>query len=345
MIQSILDSIVELGYISVFNRTLVAAVPPQFNIYTSVIDPVYLDRWNVTIRYLQDYARYHPEFHGDYFLCLYDGWREMTEPVVDDKRVHTQWYSYSDEERSQNFTGYGSVGEPRFHSKLSPEYYVDLPLPVIAYNRHINDRNVLLIPDHEFLETEFRKSVRDVISSDIQWEDKLPQIMWRGSKHINEGYAYVAEGYEQQLAAVGLDRIHPRQLACSITSSAGLLTPDIGSYLNATYDKTPISEMLKYKYLLDLDGMVSAWSGLFWKLFSDSVVFKLHSHWEQWYYRDLVPYVHYIPLRNLSPRVVEEALQWCQVQQAENCRKIALESTKFVRKLTYEYAVKEYIIH
>ena len=44
-----------------------------------------------------------------------------------------------------------------------------------------------------------------------------------------------------------------------------------------------LTDQLRYRYLLDLDGNGNAWSGCFWKLASrESVVFKVMSDREQW---------------------------------------------------------------
>lgn len=241
--------------------------------------------------------------------------------------------------------GIGSAGEPRFNSKMDATVYVNLPLPILAYNRHTNDKNVLLIPDPEFLRNGFKEQLRSTKIGDIQWDEKQSLIIWRGSEHVSAGYSFLTAGYEGTLTSMGLNKIHPRYLAVSITGSKGVLNPDIGQILDASFNKTTIEDMLKYKYQLDLDGMVSAWSGLFWKLYSNSVVFKVRSRWEQWYYRDLIPYVHFIPLENLSPNVVQGAFDWCERSHLDRCKKVAVESAQFARTLTYEYAVKTYVIH
>ena len=62
----------------------------------------------------------------------------------------------------------------------------------------------------------------------------------------------------------------------------------------------PLKDMLPFKYALDLDGMTSAWSAFYWKLYSNCIPIKLASHWEQWYYRELIPYYHYLPLLQFS---------------------------------------------
>ena len=89
-------------------------------------------------------------------------------------------------------------------------------------------------------------------------------------------------------------------------------------------------------------GEVNAWSGLWWKLYSHSVVFKVHSHYEQWYYHLLVPWIHYIPiLSDLSD--LDEKFQWA-LDNDKECQKIAEKGRELISKLTYEYAIKDYIM-
>ena len=71
---------------------------------------------------------------------------------------------------------------------------------------------------------------------------------------------------------------------------------------------------------------------------------KAPSHWEQWYYEDLIPFKHYIPLTSFHPRDIMSAYAWCETFTIQ-CQKIASDSSDVIRKLTYEYAVKDYIIH
>lgn len=348
-VQGILNQIVELGFVSFHEGQLKHSIRPIFD--TNEMKHVfYSDRWNTTIRYLEDYGVYHPGFQGDFFISLYDGWREMISPSdsVED-RLYIPWDSFTKEEKSEYFVGKGTLDEPRFVSSLPSHIYATLPLPVITFNRHINDRNALLIPDYEFLEAEFHEHSHEVGSSDVDWMDKLQQIMWRGSYHVNDGYSYVMDGYKNKIVGVQgqpLTKIHPRNLIGTIAPN-GIATfgADGTVVLNASFQKTMIKDMLKYKYLLDLDGKVSAWSGFYWKLYSNSVPLKPYSHWEQWYYRDLVPYLHYIPMENLSPAAFTKAYHWCEFINPEQCKRIASSGAQFARLLTYEYAVKEYIIH
>jgi hypothetical protein len=101
-----------------------------------------------------------------------------------------------------------------------------------------------------------------------------------------------------------------------------------------------LGNMLQYKYQIDIDGMANSWDGFFWKLYSNSLVFKVTSHWEQWFYKDLKPWVHYIPVTyDLSDLL--EKLEWA-IQNDDECKRIAENGRRFAMDLTYEYAVSKY---
>ena len=189
----------------------------------------------------------------------------MTHCVVS---ILVPWLSLSAEERD-NYIGIGSILEPRFiphkHDRI-PEVYPVLPLPIIAFNRHINDRNVLLIPDPEFLSNGFDTYTRRVISSDMDYASKQSIIYWRGGRHINNGYKYFIDSkFNDSFLRYGMTKTHPRELINALTRNEGLHTPPwLHTILDTSYDYTPLSDALHHKYLLDIDGQVSAWSGFYW---------------------------------------------------------------------------------
>jgi hypothetical protein len=73
----------------------------------------------------------------------------------------------------------------------------------------------------------------------------------------------------------------------------------------------PISDHLKYKYLILVDGFTSAFHRGYWQLFSNSVLFKQTSPDFQWYYNALEPYVHYIPFENDLSDLIDK-IKWAQ---------------------------------
>jgi len=306
-VHDVLSRVVELGYLSLRKGTIVDWVPPRFNLW--------LSRLPTTLAYLSEYGRRHREFDGEFFLCLYDGWREYSQPIESEHRQYVPWAELD----PASFLGIGNAREPRFrHRHPHATIYPELPRQVLTYNRHYGDRNALLLPDPEFLATGFKGYLRDVITCDRPWGEKIGKAVWRGSRNID-------------------NIAHPREVAVELSKKS-----EYAAVLDASYERTPISWMLKYKYLLDIDGMVNAWSGFFWKLSSNSLVLKVSTHWEQWYYAQSTPNLHYLPLDKYEG--LSELIPWCEANSSA-CQRIVTEAQNMVSKLTWDYAVTEYAIH
>lgn len=310
-IAEVLNEVVELGYVRVESGILVEVVPPKDNLCYYK-----WDRWTPTIKYIKDYASRHREFVGEFFVSLYDGWREYSKPSWNPVLVPWQQVNKS------MYLSKGSAGEPRFrHSLATPtDVYPCMPLPVITYNAHVTDKNSILMPDAEFIEGHYSRFINQVQQFDIPWEQKSATPIWRGSRNTTPGVEY---------EYLGTNGLHPREY----------FVRD-GRY-NASFEPTPISMQLKHKYILDIDGMVNAWSGLYWKLLSNSVVIKHKTHWQQWYYSELLPWVHYVPLERASD--LPSVLEWCKNNDTA-CKQIAMNATQFVKRLTYNYAIGEFRI-
>lgn len=58
-----------------------------------------------------------------------------------------------------------------------------------------------------------------------------------------------------------------------------------------------ISDHLKYKYLLSVDGNTSAWQRVPWIMLSGSVLLLVETTTQEWFYRDIIPYTHYVPIK------------------------------------------------
>jgi hypothetical protein len=104
----------------------------------------------------------------------------------------------------------------------------------------------------------------------------------------------------------------------------------------------PREEMLHYKYILDIDGYTNSWEGTVWKLYSGSVVLKQKSIWEQWYYDELIEWVHYIPINNDFSNL-EVIINWCIIND-DICKQIAINAREFIKKkLNNEYVLTNII--
>ena len=324
-IDETLKEIVELGFVRIGNGTVDVRYP-IYNVATKY-------HMQVTLEYLKTYSSKHSEFRGEFFLCLYDGWREYSEPEFDlSRRRYVQWRELSKEEKMM-FMGFGSEDEPRFmHKHPDTSLYPVLCRPVLAYCRHLNDTSVRLIPDAEFLKNEFKVFTNQVQESPTTFDNMLPKIIWRGSPNINEGYRYL-----------GTPLAHPRTALVNMVEKNPEVAPGLflKDFCDASFARTTIKDMLQYKYQLDVDGHVSAWSGFYWKLLSPALVIKAPTHWEQWYYDRLVPYEHYVPLSSFQN--LKEVYIWCTTHN-EKCATIAEQATKFAKSINKDYSLNEYII-
>jgi hypothetical protein len=262
------------------------------------------------LSYLSDYGGLR-RFEGEYFLCLYDGWREYSSPSVNP--IFVPWQDVDPD----RYAGVGSEGEPRFAHRYADSIFPVLPLPVLAFCRHVGDRNTLLIPDVEFLFNRFKRLCKEVDQYDVEWNAKHGDtLFWRGNRHCT----YYP----------GQSHLHPRDFITSQTAA----------FVDAAYTAdTPLSDQLLHKYLIDADGMVSAWSGLFWKLRSNSVPVKLKSHWEQWYYYLLQDGENLIVSDFNLARTYEKLLK-----DDHRIRAIAQAGQRLSAQLTYEFACSQYVI-
>ncbi|MFM6025825.1 MAG: glycosyl transferase family 90, partial [Dolichospermum sp.] len=68
------------------------------------------------------------------------------------------------------------------------------------------------------------------------------------------------------------------------------------SGLTAAY--TAAIDQVKYKYLIDIDGHGSTWTGLFLRLLTGSTVLKVNSErgFRQWFHNRLIPWENHVPI-------------------------------------------------
>lgn len=305
-----LKTIGELGYVEVFKNGSIHITAPAINVHTA--------RMSSFARFLDDYVQAHHQFKFRGYFTLYDAWREHAEPSESPN------FALLSQRQLRMYCGTGTLGEEgRF---IQPYYLKNLfPVfehPILAFGRHKNDPFVQLIPDSDFIQSAgYIQLKKEIDFHDCEWQCKQPQLFWRGSKHGFPYKAYDPQHKKSQRALL-IDWSSQHTVICDAQSS----------------HTSTKQEQLQNKYLLDVDGEVNAWSGLFWKLYSNSVVFKVLSHYEQWYYDRLKPWIHYIPVRgDLSD--LQEKFEWALLNDDE-CRKIAMAGREFATGLTYQQEIQ-----
>ena len=310
-VKDILATVGELGFVEISKDGAIRVTPPAINLHKH--------RLELFGRTLVEYKKRNPDAIFKGFFTLYDAWREHAEPSGAPEFLRPS------RKLLQSFVGKGTLGEPgRF---IQPFFMKDkfpvFDYPVLSFGRHKNDPFVQLLPDTDFVASDGYLDLRDEIDSgDCQWKAKVQKLYWRGSMH---GFPYKA--YDQrQLCS-------QRKLLLNWGNNHQGIS-DFSASKNVSK-----CEQLQYKYLLDVDGEVNAWSGLFWKLYSNSLVFKVNSHYEQWYYSRLTPWEHYIPVTgDLSD--LEEKFEWA-LSNDELCCQIARSGREFASSLTFQHELDQ----
>ena len=159
--------------------------------------------------------------------------------------------------------------------------------------------------------------VMKVPQYDIPFEDKLNATVWRGAVNESsvERYNFVERYENTKNMNIGFSYIPYSGLNIDLKYVKGSLT---------------ISEQLKYKYIISIEGNDVA-SGLKWQLYSNSIVLMKRPTKVSWAMEDtLIPYKHYVPLSDNYDNVIEQ-IHWCEQHQDE-CKMIANNATEFINQ-------------
>ena len=88
-------------------------------------------------------------------------------------------------------------------------------------------------------------------------------------------------------------------------------------------------DQLKYKYLVDVDGNSCSFERYFWSLLSNCVVLKQITPNIQWYYGGLIPYEHFVPVKEDLSDLLEK-IEWTRTHDKE-AKQIAENATAFIQ--------------
>ncbi len=214
-------------------------------------------------------------------------------------------------------------------------------VPVLTFSKDKYDHYSLLIPDPDFTDT-YAYADEKIKIDDFErvtgWNEKIGKAFWRGA---DSGMPHLYS-----------NKRNPRTQLASYTRALGDLSivdcllsncvhPDQEEEFRREAlidERVPFSEFLKYKYLIDIDGYFSAWRSFFTKLYSKSVAFKVESNNAQWYYHQIIPWVHYIPIKSDFSDLKEKVF-WARDHDAQS-QQIAENGRKLIAGLTYDDSLK-----
>ena len=223
-------------------------------------------------------------------------------------------------------------------------------VPIFCSAKDRGNSQVILFVDSYYdikaLDSGWNGLIQIVNNNQHQWDwsKKLEKLVWRGS--ANDGF-YTWDNWKNlpRGRAVYLSRhVCPEHIDAGFTGfwqrkeSDGWL---LDRFAGTSPNLSPPEQMC-YKYLLDVDGVTCTFTSLSWKLLTGSVVLKQITSDIMWYYPNLIPWEHYIPVQKDLGDLVEKVI-WAKTHDtearliAENGRRFALENLMPEHILLYCY--------
>jgi Glycosyl transferase family 90 len=131
------------------------------------------------------------------------------------------------------------------------------------------------------------------------WDQKMDQAVWRGSlaesdihqtfENIRWRLCKLVHESKNPMYDVGLTSISPQ-----IAEKVFVNTADIGGLVSSI---SPMLEFMKYRAIIDMDG--NSWSSRFGSILCfNSVVVKVEPNYTEYFFAELIPWMHYIPVKN-----------------------------------------------
>lgn len=199
--------------------------------------------------------------------------------------------------------------------------------------------NQIFTPDFHYIE--FR-GFEDILKSARHMKqpvaDRIPQIFWRGA---TTGVAKSCLDLPRSQFALFVQHNPAFNVRLShLSGYCGHNPPESVVALSANRSKE--TDWIKYRGILDIDGYVNAW-GLFWRLGSGSVVFKVDSTITNNYLQHIKPWIHYVPIYSNYSNIgeVSEMVTSSNESTIHQLQKIADNARAFVHKWNYKYVVSE----
>lgn len=203
----------------------------------------------------------------------------------------------------------------------------------------------ILVPDHDFYNTGGYAEVRRLaLEPGPAWSEREGGFCWRGS---STGHGLITT----PSMTPGDEGLIQRTRLCLLLRDVSDADVRISGLVQSSDPPTDRARLegagllggaldpgswRGRKFAIDIDGNANAWSNLFTRLLQGCCVIKAASPpgFRQWYYEDLTPFEHYVPVAaDLAD--LTERLEWCRNHDAE-CRRIAERGQALALSMTLE---------
>ncbi len=172
-------------------------------------------------------------------------------------------------------------------------------VPVFSYQKPMGGRMILL-PDPEFVENDLYAQEEADISFRMTDAPKLNQVMFSGSStgrvlHEED----VRRDAGERLSYAARFQQHPR-IRFTIGFAAECATPEAAALLEAKpyFEAVDWHHQLLSRFIFSMDGNGATCSRVFRTLRSRSVLLKLGSPHQLFYFSGMIPWRHFIPVRD-----------------------------------------------
>jgi len=255
------------------------------------------------------------------------------------------------------FEPYYNLWDTKEKPLLSHNYDKYVPILSMSISENFSD---ILIPSYDdWIRVQnknniwFPRASQDYnYTFDTKWKDKIPTAIFRGS---STGSGVTIET-NQRLKVAYISHITPKDINVIPYIDAGITKWNIrpkknlgNKYLEfldpstlpfTLVNKLTPLEQSKYKYIIHIDGHVSAYR-LSYELSMNCVILIVKSEWKLWYSNLLVPYVHYVPIKeDLSDLI--DIIKWCR-KNDKKCKNIATNANKFYEKYLKKDGIFDYL--
>ncbi|MBN8997018.1 MAG: hypothetical protein J0H94_17500 [Rhizobiales bacterium] len=207
------------------------------------------------------------------------------------------------------------------------------------------DPTAILVPDPYFFNTRGYDGERRLGAADTgAWRERSGDIIWRGAPNG------VGSCTSARMSPDDPDLIQRTRLCLILKGMAGVDAAFVdaamatikpgdaaalaGAGIVGSWIRT--AEWKQRRFAIDVDGNTSAWSNLFHRLLLGCCVIKVGSQhgFRQWYYGDLVPWRHYVPVKPDMSDLVEK-IEWCR-KHPDECETIAAAGQALAMSMTFE---------
>ncbi|KAF7997596.1 hypothetical protein HCN44_006167 [Aphidius gifuensis] len=197
------------------------------------------------------------------------------------------------------------------------------PYPIFSWCGS-EDTGDIIFPTYDITESSIENMGRvmlDMLSvqgnTKVPWEKKINKVFWRGR-----------DSRRERLDLIDIARKNPDLFNVSITNFF-FFRDEIDKY-GPGERHVSFFDFFKYKYQLNIDGTVAAYRFPY-LLAGDSLVFKQESGYHEFFYDQVKPYEHYVPVKHDLSDLVEK-INWA-IDNDDEARKISKAGRDLMRNI------------